>query len=124
MDTRAIQHFKAHDGLTYSINYSMDGKKAATTSYDGRVFIWDAVDWTRLNKLMHTQWVYATSWHPTDSSILTCGGNGVSLWNLQTGTLEKRANLLNMRSVAWFPNGERFVCGDEDGILFVYACLK
>ncbi len=46
---RSIREVPAHHGSVESVAWSPDGKKIASTGYDGQLFIWDAVRLTTIN---------------------------------------------------------------------------
>ncbi|EDL13128.1 WD repeat domain 26 [Mus musculus] len=116
-----------HCNEVWFCKFSNDGTKLATGSKDTTVIIWqvDPVD-THLLKLLktlegHAYGVSYIAWSPDDSYLVACGPDDCSelwLWNVQTGELRTKMSQSHedsLTSVAWNPDGKRFVTGGQRG---------
>uniref|UniRef100_A0A8D3BKP1 WD repeat-containing protein 26 n=1 Tax=Scophthalmus maximus TaxID=52904 RepID=A0A8D3BKP1_SCOMX len=114
-----------HCNEVWFCKFSNDGTKLATGSKDTTVIVWH-VDETQQLKLMktlegHAYGVSYLSWSPDDVYLIACGPDDCSelwLWNVQTGELRTKISQSHedsLTSVAWNPDGKRFVTGGQRG---------
>ncbi|XP_032876496.1 WD repeat-containing protein 26 isoform X1 [Amblyraja radiata] len=115
-----------HCNEVWFCKFSNDGSKLATGSKDTTVIIWQVDADThqlRLHKTLdgHAYGVSYLAWSPDDNYLLACGPDDCSelwLWNVQTGELRTKMSQSHedsLTSVAWNPDGKRFVTGGQRG---------
>ncbi|KAJ8290923.1 hypothetical protein GJAV_G00019230 [Gymnothorax javanicus] len=115
-----------HCNEVWFCKFSNDGTKLATGSKDTTVIIWLVDPETHQLKLLrtlegHAYGVSYLAWSPDDSYLIACGPDDCSelwLWNIQTGELRTKMSQSHedsLTSVAWNPDGKRFVTGGQRG---------
>ncbi|XP_061814347.1 WD repeat-containing protein 26-like isoform X1 [Nerophis lumbriciformis] len=115
-----------HCNEVWFCKFSNNGTKLATGSKDTTVIIWHVDPESRQLKLMktlegHAYGVSYLAWSPDDSYLLACGPDDCSelwLWNVQTGELRTKMSQSHedsLTSVAWNPDGKRFITGGQRG---------
>jgi WD40 repeat protein len=102
-----------------------DGTRLATSSYDGTVAIWDVTDRrapVELCRLEHRRLVNSASWNPYNLNLIATASadKSVAVWHISdTGHVDLISQSIrhtdDINSVAWLPDGERFICVSEDG---------
>ncbi|PIO16260.1 hypothetical protein AB205_0200870, partial [Aquarana catesbeiana] len=76
----------------------------------------------------HAYGVSYLAWSPDDNYLVACGPDDCSelwLWNVQTGELRTKMSQSHedsLTSVAWNPDGKRFVTGGQRGQF--YQCVS
>ncbi|XP_028326050.1 WD repeat-containing protein 26 isoform X1 [Gouania willdenowi] len=115
-----------HCNEVWFCKFSNDGTKLATGSKDTTVIVWQVDMDTHQLKLMktlegHAYGVSYLAWSPDDAYLIACGPDDCSelwLWNVQTGELRTKMSQSHedsLTSVAWNPDGKRFVTGGQRG---------
>ncbi|MEE6473772.1 hypothetical protein FKM82_010168 [Ascaphus truei] len=115
-----------HCNEVWFCKFSNDGTKLATGSKDTTVIIWQVDPETHQLKLLktlegHAYGVSYLAWSPDDTYLVACGPDDCSelwLWNVQTGELRTKMSQSHedsLTSVAWNPDGKRFVTGGQRG---------
>ncbi|XP_069464751.1 WD repeat-containing protein 26 isoform X2 [Ambystoma mexicanum] len=115
-----------HCNEVWFCKFSNDGTKLATGSKDTTVIIWQVDSETHQLKLLktlegHAYGVSYLAWSPDDNYLVACGPDDCSelwLWNVQTGELRTKMSQSHedsLTSVAWNPDGKRFVTGGQRG---------
>uniref|UniRef100_A0A668ASC6 WD repeat-containing protein 26 n=2 Tax=Myripristis murdjan TaxID=586833 RepID=A0A668ASC6_9TELE len=115
-----------HCNEVWFCKFSNDGTKLATGSKDTTVIVWHVDTETHQLKLMktlegHAYGVSYLAWSPDDAYLIACGPDDCSelwLWNVQTGELRTKMSQSHedsLTSVAWNPDGKRFVTGGQRG---------
>ncbi|XP_066551240.1 WD repeat-containing protein 26 isoform X3 [Amia ocellicauda] len=115
-----------HCNEVWFCKFSNDGTKLATGSKDTTVIIWQVDTDTHQLKLLktlegHAYGVSYLAWSPDDNYLIACGPDDCSelwLWNVQTGELRTKMSQSHedsLTSVAWNPDGKRFVTGGQRG---------
>ncbi|XP_041108701.1 WD repeat-containing protein 26 isoform X1 [Polyodon spathula] len=115
-----------HCNEVWFCKFSNDGTKLATGSKDTTVIIWQVDTETHQLKLLktlegHAYGVSYLAWSPDDNYLIACGPDDCSelwLWNVQTGELRTKMSQSHedsLTSVAWNPDGKRFVTGGQRG---------
>ncbi|OCT77552.1 hypothetical protein XELAEV_18028644mg [Xenopus laevis] len=115
-----------HCNEVWFCKFSNDGTKLATGSKDTTVIIWQVDPDTHQLKLLktlegHAYGVSYLAWSPDDNYLIACGPDDCSelwLWNVQTGELRTKMSQSHedsLTSVAWNPDGKRFVTGGQRG---------
>jgi ribosome assembly protein 4 len=85
--TRCSSSLTGHSESILSVQFSPDGRRAASASGDGSVRIWDLTTETPLHVCDgHKGWVLCISWSP-DGKFLASGSmdNQVIIWSVDTG---------------------------------------
>ena len=103
----------------------MDGRRLATSSYDGSVQIWDVSDPKQpvvVQRLQHRRLVNSSTWNPSVRTLLATASadKTVAVWSVPDQGDATLVNVLarhtdDINSVAWMPDGERLICVSEDG---------
>ncbi|XP_053497278.1 WD repeat-containing protein 26 isoform X1 [Ictalurus furcatus] len=115
-----------HCNEVWFCKFSNDGTKLATGSKDTTVIVWQVDPDTHQLKLWrtlegHAYGVSYLAWSPDDMYLIACGPDDCSelwLWNVQTGELRTKMSQSHedsLTSVAWNPDGKRFVTGGQRG---------
>ncbi|MGH3326582.1 MAG: WD40 repeat domain-containing protein [Streptomycetales bacterium] len=116
---------EGHAAPITHVEFRADGRRLATSSYDGTVIVWDTCDPGRprqLCRLPHRRLVNASAWNPVHPDLLATASadKTVAVWSVAEGqapavraTLARHTDDIN--SVAWMPDGERLICVSEDG---------
>uniref|UniRef100_A0A669ESE3 WD repeat-containing protein 26 n=1 Tax=Oreochromis niloticus TaxID=8128 RepID=A0A669ESE3_ORENI len=115
-----------HCNEVWFCKFSNDGTKLATGSKDTTVIVWQVDMEIQQLKLMktlegHAYGVSYLAWSPDDAYLIACGPDDCSelwLWNVQTGELRTKMSQSHedsLTSVAWNPDGKRFVTGGQRG---------
>nr|XP_020470467.1 WD repeat-containing protein 26-like [Monopterus albus] len=115
-----------HCNEVWFCKFSNNGTKLATGSKDTTVIVWHVDTETQQLKLMktlegHAYGVSYMAWSPDDAYLIACGPDDCSelwLWNVQTGELRTKMSQSHedsLTSVAWNPDGKRFVTGGQRG---------
>uniref|UniRef100_A0A674MN12 WD repeat-containing protein 26 n=1 Tax=Takifugu rubripes TaxID=31033 RepID=A0A674MN12_TAKRU len=115
-----------HCNEVWFCKFSNDGTKLATGSKDTTVIIWQVEPESHQLKLLrtlegHAYGVSYLAWSPDDVYLIACGPDDCSelwIWNIQTGELRTKMSQSHedsLTSVAWNPDGKRFVTGGQRG---------
>uniref|UniRef100_A0A8C8H630 WD repeat-containing protein 26 n=1 Tax=Oncorhynchus tshawytscha TaxID=74940 RepID=A0A8C8H630_ONCTS len=115
-----------HCNEVWFCKFSNNGTKLATGSKDTTVIIWQVDPESHQLKLLrtlegHAYGVSYLAWSPDDAYLIACGPDDCSelwLWNVQTGELRTKMSQSHedsLTSVAWNPDGKRFVTGGQRG---------
>lgn len=128
-----LQVLNDHCDEVIICKFSNNGKKLATGSKDGCLFIWNVDPQTyklTLNKCYedHSCGVCYVSWSPDDRFLIVCGAdesNELWIWDIENKVLKKRINNNHddsLTSAAWLQDGQTFVAGGVKG-QFYYCDL-
>ena len=102
-----------------------DGRRLASSSYDGTVLVWDTADPkapARIAELRHRRLVNGSAWNPAKPDLLATASadKTVAIWRIADDGRVDLVTVLarhtdDINSVAWMPDGERIICVSEDG---------
>jgi WD40 repeat protein len=116
------------------VAFRADGRRLATSSYDGSVLIWDVREPATpvvLHRLKHRRLVNASAWNPAVHSLIATASadKTVAVWSVADGREPALLNVLarhtdDINSVAWLPDGERLICVSEDGRATMWDALS
>jgi WD40 repeat protein/serine/threonine protein kinase/tetratricopeptide (TPR) repeat protein len=113
-----------HSGWVSSVQFSPDGKRVVTASFDGTARVWDAQTGQPLTEpLKHTTNVWSAQFSPDGKRVVTASGDGTArVWDAQTGQLltEPLKNTTNVCSARFSPDGKRVVTASGDGTARVW----
>jgi len=121
---KAAPHIKTmgvllgHDGWVGGVTFSPDGKRIATTSEDGTVKIWDAIECTELLTLAgHTGWVGSVAFSPDGTRLAsTSKDQTVRVWEASSGKqlFAMRGHTKAVHAIAFSPDGKRIASSSSD----------
>ncbi|XP_074598989.1 actin-interacting protein 1-like [Brevipalpus obovatus] len=81
------QQLENHSKYVQSVRYSPNGEMFASGGFDGRVFLFTGKDYTFIGELgspAHSGGVYAVSWCPDSTKLISCSGDRtVKLWDIE-----------------------------------------
>jgi WD40 repeat protein len=115
-----VRRFPLHQGSTYSVAISPDGRLAATGDGPGRVpawtvRLWDMADGHEIRRLEgHGADVLGVAFSPDGSLLASAGSHDqtVRIWEVTTGKeLHCLRHNTRVDHVAFFPDGRHIVCG-------------
>ncbi|XP_065890171.1 THO complex subunit 3-like [Dysidea avara] len=115
--------FIAHQSKVHSVDWSCDGQKLASGSYDKTVSVF-TLDKDRLSKDStykgHNDSVDQLCWHPTDPQLLVTASidKTIRIWDIRTSksthTVTTRGENINIK---WSPNGNTIAVGNKEDLL-------
>jgi WD40 repeat protein len=119
---KLLYTFTGHRDLVWDVNISLDGKLAASASWDTTVKLWDIADGKELHTLNHSRRVLCVAFSP-DGKIVASGGGGVDpiikLWDVATGeeirTLTGHTGAVE--GLSFSPNGTTLISASNDNTL-------
>lgn len=106
-----ILALNSHSGDVETVDWSPDGTKLASSTYDLR--LWDAVSGQPLLTINTNP--SDVQWSPDSQKLATVNSDGVAqIWDAATGLLlESFVHLAGLRAVAWSPDGKQIAYGGE-----------
>lgn len=115
-----------HDGEVNSVVFFPDGRKLASGSDDGTVWVWDSQTGKAISPPFtgHTRAVLSVAVSP-DGKLIASGSsdNTLRIWDSNTGTCPLGpiiAHYDNIRSVVFLPDGSRIATGSDDNTVKVW----
>jgi WD40 repeat protein len=120
---RIVLDIPAHTSLAWSVTFSPDGSKIATSGRDGAA-IWDATSGDRLARLSGVGGIADVRFSPDARLLATAGDDGkVRIWDVASGreTLSLGSAGAGLSAVTFSPDGTKLASGGIDGILRVYV---
>ncbi|QBD81663.1 WD40 repeat domain-containing protein [Ktedonosporobacter rubrisoli] len=107
---------------TYGLDWSPDGKRVATTRYDGFVQIWDAVTGRQLTFLETRDQPNDTAWSPDGRSLASSNDDGtIQLWDTATWKNSQTLNGHNgagwAYALAWSKDGHVLAAAHHNGLI-------
>lgn len=112
-------------GLFVSLDWSPDGRRLVTGSWEGEVVVWDPeTGEVEFSLGGHRGQVRDAVFSPDGNRIATAGSDGaVILWNTESGELLFPLDTLEgpLTSLAFSPDGKFLAVGSSDGSVQVYV---
>jgi WD40 repeat protein len=136
-DLDADKEVRKLDGHTQWItcaNFSSDGKRLLSGSYDGTLRIWDVQSGKEL-KQIHTRAAnrdpigpHCAAFSP-DGKRVVCNGfddPSVIVWDVESGTEVHKyeGHTSNVQALAFFPDGKRIASADQDGTVHIWRAPR
>jgi WD40 repeat protein len=111
-----------HEGQLNSAQFSPDGTKVVTASYDNTARIWDAKSGKELYKLPHEDSVYSAQFSPDGTKVVTTSDdNKACIWDASSGkelfTLPHRGRVY---SAQFSLNGTKVVTACHDNTSLIW----
>lgn len=112
-----------HRDSVLSIEWSRDGTRLLTGSYDQAARIWDVESGESRELLGHDGWVWSARFSPDENQVLTASQDGSAiLWETATG--RPSPPFLGHQSpilvAAFAPSGDRIATGDQEGRVLLW----
>src|SRR5579859_7912671 len=121
---KAQLELAGHTDLVYSVAWSPDGTRLATTSEDKTALIWDPVTGRALMELAGQQAaVTAVVWSPDGKRLATsCKDGSVALWDASTGQqlMHWKVDREAVWDLAFSPDGKRLATASNTGPVQVW----
>ncbi len=76
-----------HREATFSVSLDADGRFLASSSLDGEIRLWSTKDWCCLHSLRSHTRATRVSLTPDGSKVLSTGGDGLRVWDTESGTM-------------------------------------
>lgn len=112
-----IRTLEGHSDVVWTVDFSPDGQRLASGSWDNKVILWNLNDNDIERTFRGGADFYSVNFSP-DGQFLAAGAgdNKVAVWDVQTGrsTHSFRGYAHEVRSVAYHPNGLHLVTGSRD----------
>lgn len=117
-----------HENWVTDVTFSPDGKRAASSSRDGTVRVWDATNGQELRVLKkqkgdivggHKSYVQAVAFSPDGKYLASAGSDeAIYLWNANSGNCLAclSRNRGPVQSVTYSPDGKRLASIDSDSV--------
>jgi len=116
-----VQVISGHGGWVYSVSFSHDASRIASSSLDETIRIWDVVTGNELRKLTgHSGWIYGCIHSPDSKTVASCADDQtIRVWDLNTGAeIRKFAKHWGpVSSVCYSPHGDKLASVSSDKTL-------
>ncbi len=128
-DYTLVETLVGHTATVTAVSFRPDGRRLASSSFDGSVRLWDVEEGEELRSIEgHNSWVRAVSFSP-DGRLVGSGSLQEQVrWGLvlvsdaETGrpVLTKIAHEASVRAVAFSPDGSLLASGSDDRTVKVW----
>lgn len=94
------------------LDFSPDGKRLVTASWNSQAIVWDIDSRTQLVELNeHEWWARQCAFSPDNNTVATTDTISIRLWDASTGELLRTIPFRGAEAIAFSPDGETFACG-------------
>jgi WD40 repeat protein len=116
-----IATIEKHSRAIRSIIFSLDGSQMASTSEDGKTYLWETTGWTMLRNLQtkgSNSLVFSS-----DNLVLAVAGESIEFWDTSTGNLltEFAGTPGTLTKLAQTSDGKVLAAGSTDGTIRLYG---
>jgi len=126
MTIRAMlkRRLTGHGGTVYSVDFSPDGKQAASVSSDHTLKLWNTDNGNTLwSKKAHRSTVRSVAFSPDGEHLATASYDStVKLWNAKTGRVIRTlsGHTASLWAVAFSPDGKRLASAGKDKTIRIW----
>ncbi|MCT7954891.1 WD40 repeat domain-containing protein [Laspinema palackyanum] len=106
-----------HDRGITTLDFTPDGNRLISGSFDATIKCWDLVDRELLYTLVdHPSWIKSLKINPNGQLFASASRDGIRFWNLQTGEVMGFISSDSdwAQAIAWYPDGLTLATGGLD----------
>ena len=116
---RALKALEGPKGFVFSVSWSPDGKRIASSSYGGPVKVWEAAS-GRVLLLLDVLSVTSLAWHPDGQRLVVSSESGFNeIWDLGTTPPRPLGRLYTMPSSGFALSSDGYVSGPPEALELV-----
>lgn len=112
---------KGHTSSIRSINYSIDGKKIVTASYDGSIRIWSTE--TGVCELVLNYSTENVEFNHNGKQIIFVSGGISSIWDVETGIKIQDIEVNNVELATFSPDDKTVAIATTDNSIILYPVI-
>lgn len=111
-----------HNGSVTHIEFSHDGRRIVTASFDNTARVWNASSGLEIARMVHDNHVISAAFSPDDSKIVSASYDGTArVWDASSGKeLSRMTHDRDVNSVAFSPDGSKIASACIDGTIKVW----
>jgi WD40 repeat protein/tRNA A-37 threonylcarbamoyl transferase component Bud32 len=112
------QTLSGHTWVVTSVVFSRDGRRLASSCWDGTARLWDAASGALIRTLNGNEPVYAVAFQPDGTRVASAGKDRVvTLWDAATGQIIRTfaGHSLDISELVFSPDGITLVSSSRDG---------
>ena len=110
---KTLATLKGHTDLVYGAQFSPDGTRIATASWDKSGRVWDAVTGKQLQALPHAGAVHAVSYGDDQVIATASHDHSVKIWDKDGKLIRTLGHKSNVYSVAFSLDGNKIATGSD-----------
>lgn len=117
------ERMTAHSNGTEAVRFSPNGQYLASAGRDGYTKLWSVPDLTLVRSFPTGKRTFSVAFSPDGSRIVAGAQNGVSVWDVASGTLIEWLNKEYVESVAYSPDGTLIAAGQssaESAVVWIW----
>lgn len=119
-----LRKFSGHTDAVLSVQFSRDGRKLLTSSYDHTARLWDVETGKQLQIFHgHNWWVWTAAFSPDELRVVTASQDGTAIvWDVTTGTQSPPFTGHDgpVYAAQFAPDGKRIASGGYDKRVLVW----
>ncbi|MCA9119649.1 MAG: protein kinase [Planctomycetaceae bacterium] len=120
-----VRILSGHTHIVSDVAWSPDGSRLASCGYDSTVRIWNTEGQTLSIMKSSRMWreCWRVDWHPDGHRIAVSHGDGLIIWNAETGNEAlalDHGNTDDIRDLDWSADGHRLATIAFDGVLRIW----